>query len=48
MILTEAGFTLERLEEYHPSATDLVERPDLAGELDRPMFPDASAQDARR
>jgi SAM-dependent methyltransferase len=38
MILTEAGFTLERLEEYHPSATDLVERPDLAGELDRPMF----------
>lgn len=36
--LQEAGFMLERLEEYRASAEQLSERPELAVELERPMF----------
>ncbi|HEY1930014.1 MAG TPA: class I SAM-dependent methyltransferase [Caulobacteraceae bacterium] len=36
--LQEAGFMLERLEEYRASAEQLSERQELAVELERPMF----------
>jgi len=37
-VLLEAGFTLRRLVEWAPSPALLQERPDLQGELHRPMF----------
>jgi hypothetical protein len=36
--LSEAGLGLERLVEYHPSPELLAEHPELAVELERPMF----------
>jgi SAM-dependent methyltransferase len=37
-MVAQAGFTIETFEEYRPSAVQLSERPDLAEELERPMF----------
>jgi hypothetical protein len=36
--LIDAGFTLRRLEEFAPSARQIAERPELASEVERPMF----------
>lgn len=37
-LLLRAGFAIRRLEEWRPSDQQLAARPDLAEELDRPMF----------
>lgn len=36
--LIDAGFALRRLEEFAPSAGQIAERPELAPEVERPMF----------
>jgi hypothetical protein len=36
--LLDAGFALERVEEWAPSAAQIAARPALAAERDRPMF----------
>lgn len=37
-LLIDAGFTLDRVEEWRPDAAQLALHPDWATELDRPMF----------
>jgi SAM-dependent methyltransferase len=37
-LLIGAGFRLEHLEEFRPSADQIAQRPELAAERDRPMF----------
>ena len=37
-LLIRAGFTIEHVEEFRPSAAQIAARPDLADELLRPMF----------
>jgi SAM-dependent methyltransferase len=37
-VLIRSGFTLKHVEEWRPSDRQIAERPELAGELDRPMF----------
>jgi len=37
-LLIRAGFRIERIEEFCPSAAQIAARPALAGELQRPTF----------
>lgn len=43
-MLIKAGLSLSHIEEWGPSAADLVARPELAEELERPMMLLVAAQ----
>jgi ubiquinone/menaquinone biosynthesis C-methylase UbiE len=42
--LIGAGFTIRHVEEFAPTAAQIAENPDLAEEIERPMFPLVSVQ----
>lgn len=42
--LIDVGFSIRRVEEFAPTAAQVQERPDLAGELERPMILMVSAR----